>query len=333
MVQNQRIITSPPLVSIIVPVYNLEDYLDDCINSVINQDYSNLEIILIDDGSTDKSPEIIAQWRKKDARIKSIQQINSGVSTARNQGIESSTGNYIMFIDGDDWIEKNCVSLCLNKAISEKVDIVKSAFHVVDPLKKISRRREIPNKTCTGDEAFKEFLCGRGWVSSVWAALYTSDLIKNNGLQFNQDEKIGEDGVFTMKALLNAKKICSINISLYNIRFRSGSASRNTITFSTEHRYVDIIDGSDENRQLRNVFKLRVLLSNLYRTAFQCRRIDFNLLYDKIKELDDFQALNNFRNIKHLPIRLKVVAIIAKNKNIMFLILKAFMKIGYKPLF
>lgn len=333
MVQNHQTVTSPPLVSIIIPVYNLEDCLDECLSSVINQDYPNLEIILIDDGSTDKSPEIIAQWRKKDARIKSIQQINSGVSTARNQGIESSTGNYIMFIDGDDWIEKNCVSLCLNKAISENVDIVKSAFHVVDPLKKLSRRREIPNKTCTGDEAFKEFLCGRGWVSSVCAALYRSDLIKNNGLQFNQDEKIGEDGVFTMRALLNAKKICSINIPLYNIRFRSGSASRNTITFSTEHRYVDVIDGSDENRQLRDVFKLRVLLSNLYRTAFQSSHSDFSRFYDGIDRRDYFSTLNRYDNIKYLPLRLKATAMIAKNKHVMFVLLKILTLLGYKPLY
>lgn len=96
-----------PLISIIVPVYNVEKYLDRCLNSIVNQTYKNLEIILVDDGSPDNCPSMCDEWAEKDARIKVIHKNNGGLSSARNAGIELAVGDYIGFVDSDDWIEKD----------------------------------------------------------------------------------------------------------------------------------------------------------------------------------------------------------------------------------
>lgn len=321
------------LVSIIIPVYNLEKYIGDCLESVVNQDYRCLEIIVIDDGSTDNSKTIIKQWIDRDSRIKLISQDNAGVSVSRNRGVEVSTGEYIVFVDGDDWIDENCISVLLKNIQEDNSDIVKCAFTFLNPINDISRKRNVPNKVCTGKDAFKEFLCGYGWTSSVWGAMYMSSFLKGNNLQFIRNEKIGEDGIFTMRALLSANKVKSINISLYNIRFRSGSASRNKIIYSTEHKYVDRIDSSEENRLFRNAFKLRVLMSNLFRTAFQCSYSDFNVLYKKIYKEDNLRQLNDRHVRNFLPFRLNIIATLAKNKGLFFIILKLITYIGYKPLF
>lgn len=320
------------VVSIIIPVYNLEKYIDYCLESITNQDYSSLEIIVIDDGSKDKSRAIIEQWQEKDSRIKLISQDNAGVSAARNRGIEAATGEFIMFVDGDDWINKDCTSVLLQNIRNDDSDLVKCAFTFIDPINNISRKRNVPNKECPGKDAFKEFLCGYGWTSSVWGSIYSSDFIKRSGLLFDCNEKIGEDGIFTLKALLCANRVKSINIPLYNARYRSGSASRSRITYSTEHRYVDLIDSSKENKLFRDAFKLRVLLSNLFRTAFQCSYSDFNILYEKIERLDNFSKLNHGHVRSCLSVKLRLIAILAKNKNIFFWLLKGIVLFGYKPL-
>ncbi len=102
------------LVSIIVPIYKVELFVDECISSLVSQTHSNIEIILVDDGSPDKCPEICDQWAKKDNRIKVIHKENGGVSSARNAGLNISTGKYVTFVDGDDWVDQDYVEYLLN---------------------------------------------------------------------------------------------------------------------------------------------------------------------------------------------------------------------------
>ena len=111
------------LVSIVVPVYNVEKYLKRCVDSIINQSYNNIEILLVDDGSTDSSGKICDDYLKKDSRIKVIHKQNGGLSDARNFGIDKSTGDYLSFIDSDDWIEKDMIMNLFNSIINEKSDI------------------------------------------------------------------------------------------------------------------------------------------------------------------------------------------------------------------
>ena len=111
------------LISVIIPVYNVEKYLPECIESVLKQTHTNLEIILVDDGSPDNSPQICDEYAQKDSRIKVIHKENGGVSSARNEGLKIAKGEWISFIDADDWVEKNFCEILLNKAVKTQSDI------------------------------------------------------------------------------------------------------------------------------------------------------------------------------------------------------------------
>ena len=119
-------------ISVIVPVYNVEKYIGECIKSIINQDYENIEIILVDDGSNDKSGEICDEYALKDKRVKVIHKENGGVSSARNRGIESSTGEYIAFVDGDDYVTKDYVSYLFSLIKSKNSDVSLSMAYFTD---------------------------------------------------------------------------------------------------------------------------------------------------------------------------------------------------------
>lgn len=111
------------IISVVIPIYNMEKYLNKCIESVINQTYRNLEILLIDDGSTDNSPGMCDEWAKKDNRIKVFHKTNGGLSDAKNYGIEHASGKFIGFVDSDDWIDKNMYYNLINGCIKYKKDI------------------------------------------------------------------------------------------------------------------------------------------------------------------------------------------------------------------
>lgn len=113
-----------PEISIIVPVYRVEKYLDRCVNSILNQTFTDFELILVDDGSPDRCPFMCDEWGKKDHRIKVIHKKNGGLSSARNAGLEIYQGRYVFFVDSDDWIEKNALDILYNIAVSTKADIV-----------------------------------------------------------------------------------------------------------------------------------------------------------------------------------------------------------------
>lgn len=189
------------LISIIIPVYRVEKWLKKCVNSVIRQTYKNLEIILVDDGSPDKCPQICDKLAKKDSRINVIHKENGGVSSARNAGIDASTGEYICFIDSDDWIDKNFIMNAYNDAISNGAQIVISNITIV------SRRGERLYKTVNQTQridfnseetlfaALQEELSLGGAVPK----LYESSLIKDNNIKFDSKVKFGEDVLFLLK--------------------------------------------------------------------------------------------------------------------------------------
>ena len=119
------------LISVIVPVYNVENYLDKCIESIVNQTYKNLEIILVDDGSLDSSSKICDEWAVKDNRIKVIHKTNGGVSSARNEGLKNANGDFIAFVDSDDWLELNMYEKLISKQKETNTDIVFSGYNMI----------------------------------------------------------------------------------------------------------------------------------------------------------------------------------------------------------
>ncbi len=197
-------------VSVIVPIYNIEKFLPTCLESITTQTYKNIEIICIDDGSTDNSAEIVRSFMKNDERIVFIQKENGGLSSARNAGIEKITGEYVVFVDGDDWIDENTVEI----AVQNECDLVMWDYISEFPTKSI--KKEILD----GDRSFDENECrlfvqrrmvglvGEELVApqkfdalvTAWGKMYRADIIKTNKLNFVDTKIIGtEDALFNLQ--------------------------------------------------------------------------------------------------------------------------------------
>lgn len=215
------------LISVIIPVYNVEKYLNKCIDSVIKQDYKNIEILIVNDGSTDNSKEIGTYYEKKDERIKLINIENSGVSNARNIGIRSANGKYITFIDSDDYVEKDYVSELYKMCTKNKADISICGIQSYAPkYEKIFKKNKTINKLLTTEEAIVAMLDERLYYANVCAKMYKISILKN--VEFDVNLKIGEDLKFNIQVFERANKVfVNTEKLLYNYLIRKNSVTRN----------------------------------------------------------------------------------------------------------
>lgn len=219
-------IQNTPLVNIIVPIYNLEGYISDCLNSLISQTYTNIEIILVNDGSTDNSKNICEEFCKLDNRIILLNHTsNLGVVTSRNDGIRVAKGEYIVFVDGDDWVESNMVECFVNNIgdtdlvccgyYNEKTN---SKFYNKDMIG-IKDINEVLNIAISASVDTKPII-----YSFMWGKFFKTKLVKEIFNSLDKEITFSEDFVFVYKYLLLCKKINFIPDCLYNYRFRKGSA-------------------------------------------------------------------------------------------------------------
>lgn len=210
------------LVSVIIPVYNVEKYLDMCISSVVKQTYTNLEIILIDDGSTDYSGQICDEWANKDSRIIVVHKNNGGLSDARNIGLDKAKGNWIVFVDSDDTISLDMISITMNVAKKNKVDMVAFGIKRVDEgyNENSFDGESVKPELLTGKTILYEFAkTGKGY-SIVCNKLYKKETWKN--LRFPLG-KIHEDEFVIVQILQRIRNIAIIDNVLYFYRQREGS--------------------------------------------------------------------------------------------------------------
>uniref|UniRef100_A0A832G255 Glycosyltransferase family 2 protein n=1 Tax=Ignavibacterium album TaxID=591197 RepID=A0A832G255_9BACT len=246
-----------PLVSIIVPVYNAEAYLEQCINSLVNQTYKNLEIILVNDGSTDKSQNIIELFASQDQRIKVICKNNEGLSFARNNGIEAATGKYLVFLDSDDWLELNTIEIALNDMIHHSCDLV--MWQMIKEYKDFSVKVEGPFKEDriftneTMSELYKRAFGPTGnqlkepqlidSFLSAWGKLYNSDLINKYNISFIDTKSIGsEDILFNIHYLHYCKRVKYLHKHLIHYR-KTETASITKSHGSTLYpRFLNLFD-------------------------------------------------------------------------------------------
>ena len=204
---------SKPLVSIIIPVYNVEKYLDKCLDSVVNQTYTNLEIILVDDGSPDRCPAICDEWKSRDSRIKVIHQPNGGLSRARNAGLKIATGEFIGFVDSDDWIEPDMYETLLSTMLETGADIVVCNFYCeeVNSDAFIQKPKSPVIERYTAEEALKLLISEKTFIHPVvWNKLFRKHLLTN--LLFPED-KIYEDNLWTPQAIGGANSIITMKIT------------------------------------------------------------------------------------------------------------------------
>lgn len=221
-------------ISLIIPVYKIEKYLDKCLESVTGQTYRNLDIMLIDDGSPDTSPEICDKWAKRDSRIRVFHKENEGVSVARNLGVKEALGKYICCVDGDDWVDKDMCEKALEVAEKENADVVMWSYV------RECGDRAMPKNIYPSDKIFEgeqvQKLLQRRMIgvvgeelahpenadslSPIWAKLYRTEMIRNNNIQFIDIRNIGthEDGLFNYDVFGVAQKVVYLNNYWYHYR-------------------------------------------------------------------------------------------------------------------
>lgn len=287
-------------VSIIVPVYNAEKYIDRCIKSIIEQTYKNVEIILINDGSKDSSLSILRDFEKKDSRITLIDQSNKGPSASRNIGIEKSTGDYIAFIDADDNIELNYIEKMVEYAYRLNTDMVVCNY------KEVRIEGDISSNIFTfinDGEAYNcdlkcigEVLCGRGGL--VWGKLLKSSAIKENNIKFDDNISMCEDLLFSLEFIKNTKRLSRINDYLY-----------------IHNKYNDESITAKYNKELFNeqVKVQRELEQFVDDNNFNNSYID-NLLYERLKGIMWFSIYKEIINTDNLKFKLNNINQIIKNE-------------------
>ena len=222
-----------PQVSIIVPVYNVENYIERCLNSLVNQTFKDIEIITINDGSTDKSLELLNKYAKEDIRISVIDLGDEGVSYCRNLGIEKANGKYIMFVDSDDWIDSSMVEVLYKKAEENKLDLVMCSY--IREFKDHSKEKifNLPQEIIYKDNEVKNELLRKlvgpikeelsnpemlDALGTVWGKLYRADILKENKIKFVDLKEIGsaEDTLFNIFTFNYLKKVMFLNKPMYH---------------------------------------------------------------------------------------------------------------------
>jgi len=229
------------LISVIIPVYNVEKYIEQCIKSVSNQTYKNIEIILINDGSKDTSGEICNEYAKKDDRIKVIHTENFGVSNARNIGIDEAKGDYLTFIDADDYVDEKYVEQLYAQCKNTKSDIsITGTIDFKDEDNKIKNKASCCTKTLNKKDAIKEMLNEKYYVGVVWGKMYKKELW--NGIRFNLNTKIAED-LEVLYLIFKKCTLVSVDTAnhLYYYRIRSGSVVKQKYNKHFENE-INIVD-------------------------------------------------------------------------------------------
>lgn len=221
---------SKPLISIIIPAYNIEKYIERCIQSVINQTYENLEIIIINDGSTDNTAMIINKYSLLDKRIVPIHKENGGVSTARSAGLKIAKGEYIGFVDGDDYIEAEMFESLMNNMMKYKADISHCGYKMIFP----DEREDLYYGTGklviqTQEDGLKDLLRGDFVEPGLWNKLYHRSIVEgyDKSNLWDDDVKINEDLLMNYIFFKKAKQSVYEDVTFYHYMLRLGSATSN----------------------------------------------------------------------------------------------------------
>lgn len=226
-----------PKLSVIIPVYNVKDYLEQCICSVIHQDYDNFEVILVDDGANDGSEELCDEFARKDSRIIVIHQANQGHTAARQAGYEKSDGDYILFMDSDDWVDLGMFRTMMEKCVDNSIDIVQCSYRSVKNGKK---REESPvfdeglyDKERLANQIYPKMIYEGsfykfGIAPNIWNKIFRRKLIGESLYRIDRRIRSGEDGLLTYHCFLKAEMVWILNDCFYNYRSRKLSMCRIT---------------------------------------------------------------------------------------------------------
>ena len=278
------------LISIIVPVYNVEDYLDKCINSIINQTYTNIEIIIINDGSTDNSYEICKSYKDKRIKLYSIK--NKGLSGARNYGISKSKGKYLAFVDSDDYIEKDYIEVLYNNLIKEDADLSCCSLYEVF-------KNEIKNKSkkdkyyvMNSYETIEKTFTDEGLNVYVWNKLYKKELFKNIKFPVNKNS----EDIYVMHEIISScKKIVYESIPKYYYVQRKNSIVNNInkINIDSIEASLHAVNYLKNNKELQRYAIKNYLNTRLryYKKLLYSNKEDKTIRNDYLRELKKYKKI------------------------------------------
>lgn len=211
-----------PLISVIVPVYKVEAYLDPCVESIVNQTYRNLEIILVDDGSPDRCPEMCDAWAAKDSRIKVVHKENGGASDARNAGLDVFLGDYVTFVDADDLVASDMVEVLFKGCVDNGADVSMCALqNFSENAPCLDGRNSSAEKILSGEFVCTQFFCCYG--PNPVSKLFKRSVVKES--RFILGRKMGEDAAFTYPILYAQERICFVQRYMYFYRSNPSSAT------------------------------------------------------------------------------------------------------------
>ena len=297
--------------SIIVPVYNTEEYLERCIESILKQTFDDFEIILVNDGSTDNSKKIITDYQKQyPEKIKVVNKKNGGLSSARNKGVSKAKGEYLLFVDSDDYIEKGLLKT-LNTKTKDCPDLIRFQIKEIRD-NKICMHRELPFETLKGDKAFKKIIKYH-YVETAWCYAYRREFYKNNKFSFSEG-KYHEDFGLIPYVVMCASKVKSIGYVGYNYVIRSGSIMTEVNYEKNKkkaedflYHYKNLVDKMDGSDCINIDIYKSFLANSAILKSLELNSKDYK---NYVKELRNLKVFNNLlhdtwqRKIKKIGIRL-----------------------------
>lgn len=278
-----------PLVSVIIPIYKVEKYLDKCVKSVLSQTYQNLEVILVDDGSSDECPRLCDEYELNDQRVKTIHKPNGGLSDARNVGMKNSTGEYLLFVDSDDWIDKNLVETAIHAMSEYHVDIVSFSANVIEN-DAIVRQEFMPYSETVVLSAKKatEGVLKDSISSQVWLRLYNRRCW--NGIEFPVG-RLYEDLATTYKVFELAEKgVCFIPYALYNYLHNSDGIS---LSYNPKKAYHIFLGLKEHYEYACNRYP-EAISDSLYLAMINGMSVINNSFYDKNMQADAIENADKF---------------------------------------
>ncbi len=252
-----------PLISIIVPVYNVEAYIRKCIESIIGQTYKNIEIILVDDGSTDASGKVCDEYAGKDGRIKVIHKKNMGIVSARKTGVVIATGDYVTYVDSDDWIDNIMYEELVKEITWYDADIVTSGLYREYPAAVVQEFDNLPEGVYKGNEIertiFSKFMYTGDFYEAginmhLYNKLYRRELVLNNQMKIDDIVRVGDDAALVYPCVMDAKKIVILHKCFYHYRIRNNSImsigyKRELLGFRKIYdiirKKIEVVDGAE----------------------------------------------------------------------------------------
>lgn len=319
-------------VTVVIPVYNTKEYLEKCVSSIIEQTYQNIEVLLVDDGSTDGSSDLCDVLAEKDKRVRVIHKINGGAATARNLGIDEAEGKYIMFVDSDDWLDTDAVKTLVEHADKNDLDVIRFNYvREFEGKQLVKRNTFLEERVYSGDECLKVCrqilgLTGNelahpesmNFLASSGFNMYRKSILQNTGARFIPIQEIGSfvDGLFNFSVFMNVRRFEFIDKPYYHYRktnenaatagYRKNYVPRQLVLFEK----IKNIIGNDNQDFFQEAFNNRMVFSTMEISFNALRnRASFTEKYKEIKSVlkhPEFREAYKKFDLKYLGLKWKV---------------------------